>query len=495
MRTTDAQVKKLRAEMSKGATIGVAAARAGMHRNTASKYGSTNRLPSEMREVRGWRTREDPFEEDWPELAEQLRAEPSLDAKTLFGELLDGKPDKYRPGQLRTLQRRVKVWRAQEGPDKELFFPQAHRPGEAAQTDFTHASELEITIGGEPFPHLLCHLTLPYSNWSWATPCQSESMAALRKGVQEALFRLGRVPQFHQTDNSTAATHNLGKGKRAFNDEYVELMRHLGMKPRTTGVGKKEQNGDIEASNGALKRYLDQRLLVRGSREFDSKDDYVQWLTDALELRNRSRRERLDEELAVMRPLSVRRLPEFSEIDLRVGSSGTIRVKSATYSVPSRLKDEKVRVRVFDDRLEIYYAQKLQLEVERVHGKKKANINYRHIIESMLRKPGAFRLYRYRDALFPTAVFRKAFELLEEASEPRRADIEYLRILKLAATTMETSVEQALKTIIDQGKVPTLALVRAITAPKGPEVPELDLPEVDLASFDALLDSCRKVSA
>ena len=238
---------------------------------------------------------------------------------------------------MRTFQRRVKQWRAQKGPDKEVFFPQAHRPGEAAQTDFTDASGLCITIAGEPFPHLLCHFVLPYSNWQWATTCQSESMLALRRGVQSAVFRLGRIPDFHQTDNSTAATHDLRTGKRGFNQEYEDLMNHLGMKPRTTGVGKKEQNGDVEAANGALKRRLKQHLLLRGSRDFDSVEAWESWFQDVLEQANRLRQKRFREELAVMRSLSVERLREYKEVDVAVTSWSTIRVKHNAYSVPSRL--------------------------------------------------------------------------------------------------------------------------------------------------------------
>ena len=112
-----------------------------------------------------------------------------------------------------------------------------------------------------------------FSNWLWATVCLSESMAALRKGVQRALFQLGRVPRYHQTDNSTAATHRIpdGKkvffedGKRPFNDDYIALMRHFGMTPRTTAIGAKEQNGDVESENGVIKRRLEQLLLVRGA--------------------------------------------------------------------------------------------------------------------------------------------------------------------------------------------------------------------------------------
>ncbi|MCX6546998.1 MAG: hypothetical protein NTW40_02985 [Acidobacteria bacterium] len=177
-----------------------------------------------MRQPRSWRTRLDPFEEDWSAIELRLLDAPELEGRILFEDLMLRRPGVYQEGQLRTFQRRVKVWRAHHGPDKEVFFPQDHRPGEALQTDFTWATELEITIDGISFPHMLCHVVLPYSNWGWITVCQSESMLALRRGVPAALVQLGRVPQFHQTDNSTAATHQvtaaveaLGHGKRDFN--------------------------------------------------------------------------------------------------------------------------------------------------------------------------------------------------------------------------------------------------------------------------------------
>ena len=207
----------------------------------------------------------------------------------------------YSEGQLRTLQRHVKQWRATKGPDKAVFFSQQHRPGEAAQTDFTHAKELGVTIVGVAFVHMLCHFVLPYSNWESVTVCLSESLLSLRRGVQAALFRLGHYPSYHQTDNSTAATHTVGGSKRKFNEEYASMIAHFGMKPRTTEVGAKEQNGDLEASNGALKRRAEQRLLVRGSRDFESVEAYEHWLTvDPVARANAGRRERLADELAVM---------------------------------------------------------------------------------------------------------------------------------------------------------------------------------------------------
>lgn len=487
MRITDGQVRKLREDIGMGRTIGQAALRAGMHRNTAGRYARSESLPSERAAPRTWRTREDPFAEHWPGLVAMLEAAPELEVKTLFEDLVARHPGRYQEGQLRTLQRHVRRWRAQHGPEKEIFFAQSHRPGEAAQTDFTWASELGVTIAGERYDHMLCHVALPYSNWSHATPCASESMAALKEGVQAALFTLGRAPRYHQTDHSTAATHDLRTGKRDFNAEYVELVTHLGMEPRTIAVGESHQNGDIEALNGALKRSLEQHLLLRGSRDFESREAYAEWLCAVLAKRNALRSERLAEELSVMRPLPARRLPAYSVLRVRVGIGSTIRAKDATYSVPSRLVGEMVRVHVFDDRLEIRHDDVLELTVARARGKGAHRIEYRHVIESLCRKPGAFRRYRYFESLFPSAVFRRTFEALEAAHSRWAADVAYLRILRLAARTMEASVEAALGALLAAGEVPSFEQVEARVAPRTPEVPEVHVPAVDLSGYDELL--------
>jgi hypothetical protein len=482
-------------EMRRHGEVGTAGLRAGLSPNTARKYLRTGRLPSELTGPRTWRTREDPFAADWAELRARLAEAPELEATTLFEDLLRRKPDGYTPGQVRTLQRRIKQWRAQEGPPKRIFFPQVHRPGEAMQTDFTWASTLGVTIGGAPFPHLLCHPVLPYSNWEWATICQSESMAALRRGVQAALSRLGRAPAYHQTDNSTAATHDLRTGKRGFNAEYEALVRHYGMVPRTIEVGEKEQNGDVESLNGVLKRRLDQQLLLRGSREFGSRDAYEGWVHACIEAANRLRAPRVAEELAVMRALPAARLPEFVEHDVRVTAWSTIRVKHNAYSVPSRLAGEVVRVRIFDERLEVCFGGAPQLTVARLPGRNGHRINYRHIIWSLVRKPGAFERYRYRDDLFPSRAFRQAYDALRDAQEVQKADVEYVRILHLAASTMETDVDQALERLLKARTVPTAEQVRALVAPGRPEVPELAAGTVDLAEYDGLLAPVAEVEA
>lgn len=490
MITTDNQVRKLMEEVNKHGKIGLASLRAGMDRKTGSKYIKEGKLPSDLKKARTWRTRPNPFEKHWSEISDRLKDAPELEAKTIFDYLIEKYPAQYEPGQLRSLQRHICEWRAKEGPEQELFFPQEHRPGEAMQTDFTWATELGITILGEPFPHMLCHPVLPYSNWEWATVCRSESLAAIKRGVQEALFRLGRVPLFHQTDNSTSATHDLKTGKRGFNEEYAGVMRHFGMKPRTTGVGKKEQNGDVEALNGALKRRMKQHLLMRGNVDFESITEYESWVHEVIKKANQLRETKLSEELAVMRPLNVKRLPEYSEEEVGVSTWGTIRIRQNSYSVPSRLKGHRVKVRVYDDRLEVYFRSAHQLTMERLLGKNGHRINYRHIIWSLVRKPGAFLRYKYREDLFPSFTFRLAYDQLSEnIASDRQADIEYLRILHLAASTMESDVEIALDLLLEEGMTPVADAVKALLTDKKPEVPDQQVLQVDLSEYDSLLES------
>ncbi len=495
MVVTDKQVRRAMVELSKNGEVEKAALKAGIDRKTARKYRDLGKLPSELKQPRTWRTRDDSFAEDWDEIKSMLEDAPEFEAKTLFEYLTRKHRGRYQEGQLRTLQRRVKQWRAQEGPPKEVFFAQEHRPGEAMQTDFTWATELGVTINDEPFEHMLCHPVLPYSNWEWATVCRSESMAAIRRGVQAAVFRLGRVPQWHQTDKSSAATHTLPSNKTTFNEEYAALMRHLGMKPRTTGTGKKEQNGDVEAANGALKRRLKQHLLLRGDWNFESVEAYESWLWGVLEQANELRSTRLVEDMAAMRPLSVKKLPEWSDVDVPVCSQSTIRVKFNTYSVPSRLIGETVRVRVYDNRLEVCYGGVQQMTVERLLGRGGHRINYRHIIWGLVRKPGAFPRFRYREDMFPTLAFRRAYDALVESTEERRADIEYLRVLHLAASTMESDVELALELLLDEKTVPTADRVKALVKPDEPQVPQMAAFEPDPGYYDELLPELSEVAS
>lgn len=480
-------------EMSKHGELGQAAMKADMDRKTARRYVATGKLASEMKQPRWWRTRPDPFAEDWPAVAAMLAETPGLEALTVLELLIGKQPDRYNETHLRTLQRRIRRWRAEYGPEREVWFSQAHRPGEAAQTDFTSTAELGVKIAGQAFAHLLCVTVLPYSNWQWATVCLSESLAALRRGVQAALFQLGRVPRYHQTDHSTGATHQIARdaADRTFNAEYAAMMRHFGMEPRTTAVGAKEQNGDVEAGNGALKRRLEQALLVRGSRDFADQDEYERFIAGVVRKANAARGPRVAEDIEAMRPLVVDRLPEYSEVVVPVASTSTIRVKSCAYSVPSRLIGERVRVRLFEHRIEVYYADKLELVCDRLRGKN-ARIDYRHVIWSLVRKPGAFARYVYRDELFPTVTFRRAYDAIAAALPGIKGDVEYLRILHLAASTIEAEVEQALASLLADRAAITAEATKGRCAAAAdlavPMIPTMEAGPVDLGAYDTLLE-------
>ena len=493
------------AHLSKGKSKGVAAMKADMHPQTARKYRRSGKLPSESQPVHDWRTRPDPFADDWSEVVTLLTLTPALKPHIVFEYLQTVHPGRHEPGEIRTLERRMRVWKAQHGPDLEVFFQQEHRPGEACQVDFTNCNELFITVLGEALPHLLCHFVLPYSNWQWVTVSRSESLLALRRGMQAALFRLGHVPEWAQTDNSTAATHDLPKGQekpvtddavsspgRLFNEEYEAVVRHFDMKPRTIGVGECEQNGDIEAANGDLKRRLEQHLLLRGSREFASVPDYEMWTQNVCAMANLRRGKRVAEEQSVMKAVTAKRLAEHVTEAVPVSTWCTVRVRENTYSVPSRLIGQTVQARVFEDRVEIWFASRWELTVDRLLGRSGARINYRHIIWSLMKKPGAFARYKYREELFPTLIFRRAYDALAAATGvERKADVSYVRILHHAASTMQIEVETALELLLDAGEVPTPERVKALTDRNTQPARVTEMPALvpDLHTYDGLLSA------
>ena len=489
MTVTDKQVMMMQKVMSEEGRLGVAALKSGMSRQTAAKYYREGKLPSELTKPRAWQTRSNPFEEVWTEVVSLLEESPGLEAKSIFEELDERYPDRFNPGQVRTLQRHIRRWRALHGDDKshELFFPQRHRPGEAAQTDFTFTGELNLTIDGQPYKPWLCHVVLPYSGWEWATACRSESFLALRQGIQEAFYRLGCTPCWHQTDNSTSATHNIRSGGRAFSKDYEELMQHLGMKPRVIAIGKKEQNGTVEAKNGAFKRLLKQQLLRRGSADFESEKAFETFLQTCLQKANAKRKDRLKEELQVMTPLTAKRMLEFSEQTLRVSRNATINVKGNIYSMPPRFKGHQVKARVFENHLEIFYGNEKIQEMPRLIGSSQHCIDYRHVIWSLIRKPGAFERFVYRDDLYPSEAFREAYHSLKEVQPGTAGDLSYLRILHLAASTMESEVECALKLILAEKKVPYPDLVKSLVVTEDSSHPKLDEPIVNLNEYNDLL--------
>lgn len=497
MAVTDQQVRKLMSEYQKMGKLEKAALRAGLDRKTARKYLRTGQLPSQGAPGHDWRTRPDPFARHWAEVESLLRDAPELEAKALFGWLCERYPGEYPAGQLRTLQRRVQAWRALHGPPQEVFFAQVHTPGQRLQTDFTCLNSLGVTIAGEAFAHRLCHSVLTYSNWEWGTVCQSESYLALKHGLQAALVRLGHVPQEHWTDHSTAATHLIGAtapGQWAFNDNYRSLLAHFGMTPQTINVAQPHENGDVEAANGALKRRLEQHLLLRGNREFASVADYERFVGEVLDKANRTRQTKLAEELAAMRLLELDLLPEYEEVRVRVSRGSTIQVDCSAYSVPSRLIGHTVQVHCYADRLEVFCRGQAQLTMPRVSGGQRHAVNYRHVIDWLVRKPGAFRQYRYREDLFPSLVFRRAYDALHRVCAPRTADLEYLRLLQEAARTMQSAVEQALTQVAALGQPPRWATVLEFLPRPAVDCPALQPLAVNLTEYDQLVTAVEVAS-
>ncbi len=488
---TDQQVRRLIEMVESGMSKVKAAAKAGMCRETAQKYIDAGKLPSEMKKPHTWNTRKDPFEDEWPWCEKMLEQNPALKTPVLFKAIQRRNPGKFKDSQIRTLFRRVAKWRATEGPGKEVYFDQVHEPGKLASSDFTHMKELGITIAGQPFDHLLYHFTLTYSNWEWASICYSESMESLMDGFQEALWQLGGTPQRHRTDQLSAAVNNLGD-REQFKRRYKALMGHYGIEPEKTQPDSPNENGDIEKRNGDLKEVVDQLLMLRGSRDFDSIDDYKKFLHQELRHLNRARSDRLKEEKEVLGKLPLEKMSACKHYrGVRVSKGSTIRIDRNTYSVPSRLVGKKVNVRQHSEVLLVYYGRQKVECLPRLRGRNKVYINYRHIIDSLVRKPGAFLQYRYRDELFPTSRFRMAWDELKGRYSERGAARRYLEILHLAAMETESGVDRALQLLQRPGERVTVDGVKKLLeiGAKLETVPEVKVDAPDLSDFDQLFSS------
>ena len=416
-------------------TLSLASAKSGMDEKTARKYRCLGKLPSEVSKKHSWRTREDSFAEIWEEVRSKLDVNSGLQAKTLFKDLQRRHPGQYQDGQLRTLQRRVKQWRALEGPPKEVFFEQRHEPGELCQSDFTNMNKLGVRIQGQPFDHLIYHFVMTYSNWEWGTVCFSESFESLSVGFQSAVWKLGGVPKDHRTDRLSAAVHK-EIHPEVFTQRYESLLAHYGVEGRRIQVSKPNENGDVEQRHYRLKEAVDQTLMLRG----------------------------------------------------------TIRVDGNTYSVDSRLIGEDVEVRVHADELQVWYAQGQVDTLPRLRGSRKHRIQYRHIIDWLIRKPGAFENYRYREELFPTTRFRMAYDQLRQHFTSSRASKDYLQILQYAARLSESAVNTVLGQLLRSGELPTLGAVEVLLQlSETPPLEDVHIDEVELTAYDHLLDGEEEV--
>ena len=249
---------------------------------------------------------------------EQLEEAPGLEAKTLFAWLQTKYPGKFDDSQLRSFQRGVKRWRATAGPAKEVFFSQVHHPGRLCASDFTHMKSLAVTIGGQPFDHLVYHLVLTYSNWESITICFSESFESLSEGLQNAVWELGGVPQRHRTDRMSLAVNNASDEKEFTRAVHGDCWATTGMEMEKIQPEEPNENGDVEQSHRRFKEAVEQSLLLRGHRDFESREAYGRFLKELVAARNAGRRKRLDEELPRLRRLPERRRESYKRLSVRV---------------------------------------------------------------------------------------------------------------------------------------------------------------------------------
>lgn len=463
-----------------------AAAKAGMSLSTAKRYLKTKgNRKKKLPESRTWRTRTDPFAGVWDEVKALLERDHGLQAQTLMGWLVETYPTQFKIEQVRTLRRRVHDWRVLEGPERrEVMFAQDIQPGRQSQSDYTHCNELKVTIAGEDFPHMVFHFMLPFSRWEFVWICFSESYETLTTGYERAVRALGAVAPEHRTDNLAAAVPIGQHG--SFQPNWEQFLDHFDAQPSSNFPGESHQNGSVEKSHDLFKNAIDQRLRLRFSRDFASVEEYDRFLQAAVTERNRLRTDRLTEEMKLLKPLPEAEWYEPRQYTVTVSGWSTVAINGAVYSVPSRFIGQKLRALVSKRSVRVYYGTHPVLQTDRQESGGKC-INYHHIIFHLLRKPGAFRNYQFREELFPRVVFRRAYDALL-AIDDERADKEYLKILNTAAMEGEELVAAVLTKMLDSRILPKSERVSQYCK-RPTSVPDVHVSEPELSGYDALLFS------
>ncbi len=472
-----------------------AAAVAGFSERTAREIDKDPTPPSQRQMPRHWRTREDSLAGFWARAEELLRADKGIMPVTVFESLQDELGPEVVPDSVRrSLERRVASWKALHGEDKEVFFPQRHEPGRQGLSDFTVADELGVTIAGEAFPHRLYHFRLAYSGWEhMRVVLGGESFSALSEGLQEALWKLGKAPVEHRSDSLSAAYKNLARDAQAdFTKRYEELCQHYGMAASRNNPGEGHENGSIESPNRHMKRRLDQELRKRGNRDFESVDAYRRFVATICDRHNRRRGERIAEEIAKLRDLPARRTADFAKVSAPVTRNATISVDRVLYTVPPRLIGRTLDIHLFDDRLECFLGPDAVAAMPRVRVgrcERGHQINFRHVIGTLRKKPQALRNLIYRDALFPHTAFARAWAAIDAQMAPKPACRLMVDLLDLAAAQVcEKALAERLDTILDAGQLPDLAAMKAEFAPKTAALTaDVTIPPPDIAGYDALL--------
>lgn len=484
-----------------GKTQEVSAAKAGISERSGREIEQQRRTDP-RRKSRRWKTRQDPFEEVWlRELVPLLQNEPNLAPITLL-EYLQSKYSGHYPDKLlRTLQRRVKQWRAEFGPAQDVMFRQEHHAGQQGLSDFTTLKGLTVTVRGKPLSHLLYHFRLAYSRWShMRVVLGGESFTALTESLQDALWRLGGSPLEHRTDSLSAAFKNLSKDEQAdITQGYENFCAHYSMKATRNNLGQKHENGSIESPHGHLKKRIAQAFLLRGSYDFDSVEAYQQWLDEVVKGHNQRNAKMIDIERRALQPLPQHKTVDYSELVVKVTSSSTISVRASLYTVPSRLIGHSLRVRLYHDRLECFLGSACVIILARVYGtrqKRRARrVDYRHVIQSLVKKPQAFRGSQIRDDLLPNPIYQKIWEHVDSKMSPKAACKLMVGILYLAATEdCEEEIAWWVSEAIANGEVITLTkLQNKYRAPPSLQI-DVDVQQHCLADYNHLIPNCLEVS-
>nr|WP_281805596.1 IS21 family transposase [Methylocystis echinoides] len=469
-----------------------AAARAGFSTATAYRLEADSRLPSQKKAPRG-RRRPDPLAPYWDaEIVPILKAAPGIRVIGVLQELRRRHPDLSRNIR-RTLERRIQAWRAVHGPEREVIFRQQHEPGRQGLSDFTDTSSLGVSVAGERLDHRLYHFRLVFSGFEHAhVVLGGESFTALAEGLQNALWALGGAPKEHRSDSLSAAFRNLtAEARDDVTQRYAALMDHYGMIATRNNVGVAHENGSIESAHGHLKQALEDALLLRGSRDFADLDAYRAFVDGVVGGRNANLAKPIALEKAALVPLPKRRTADYEEKAIPVTSSGGFTLRRVFYTVPSRLIGHRLRVRIFDDRLECFLGATPVARLRRgrpVSDTKGGHVvDYRHIIHSLRRKPMAFANLVYRDQLFPRSAYRRAFEALQEQGDPRRACKVTVGLLALAhEQACEAELAEAINAELDAKRLPDLAALRERFRPATAAIPEVVVELAPLGVYDEL---------
>lgn len=468
----------------------IAAAKAGISVRSARRIERDASLPSQ-KPRRYWRSRPDPFADVWDtEVVTMLANAPQLQAVTILRKLQDDHPGEYPDSTRRTLERRVRHWRAMSGPPKEVFFPQLHEPGARGLSDFTDMAELRVTIAGVPFEHRLYHFVLSFSRWEYANVVEGgESFEALSMGLQNALWQAGGCPREHRTDSLSAAFRNLAD-EDDFTVRYAALLEHYGMNGTRNNRGLGHENGSVESSHRYLKEAVDQALMLRGHRDFVDRAAYDEFLREVVMRRNRRNAAAFRLEREQLMDLPPRRTTDFVEEEARVTRCSTFTVRGILYSAPSRLIGHRLKVRVYGDRLDCYLSGALVHSTSRGSraGDNRRALDYRHFIESLKRKPQAFKGLAFRDELFPREAYRRTWEQLEARLTQREACKVIVGLLELAALDgVEAVLAARLNALLVDGKLPDLKALREEFSPRHADCPVVNVEMPPASSYDDLL--------